>query len=102
MKIYAVVVTLICLGLIIYILAGGTPDRSTVAASSAANVSQPYSSGKFANKPTEEPVIIYVRETLAPTVKPATYTYILNKSSKVFHKPTCSSVKKMKDSTKRT
>lgn len=89
MKKYAIVVTLICLGLIIYILMGqpaADKSSSTKASSSySASVYQPSTQTRATAKPIS-----------------SVNTYVLNKNTKVFHKPSCSSVKQMKESNKRT
>ena len=91
MKKYAVFITLVALGLLIYILAGGVPSGSapgqvTTRAGAAWATSAPA-----------------VRiQTSVPTEKPSVRTYVLNKNTKVFHYPSCSSVDQMKDSNKRT
>ncbi|MBR3105847.1 MAG: hypothetical protein IKH30_01530 [Clostridia bacterium] len=103
MKKYSIVVTLIALGLLFYILIGQpSPDKTTgaqTASSYSASVYQPAAQPKATAKPAAKKTAM---PSPKPTAKPATKTYILNKSSRVFHKPSCSSVKQMKDSNKRT
>ena len=107
MKKYSIIVTIIALGLLIYILMGQpVADKTTgmqTTSSYSTSVYQPAAQPKVTVRPTVKPVTkSIVKVTTSPTAKPAAKTYILNKNTKVFHKPSCSSVKQMKDSNKRT
>jgi hypothetical protein len=102
MKKYSISITIMAQGLQAYILIGQpAPDKSSSAPASSA-----YSAAAYAPsvtvKPTTRPITYTTTTKSTSSSKPSTNTYILNKSSKKFHKPTCSSVKQMKESNKRT
>lgn len=116
MKKYSVIVTLIALGLLAYIIVTSSPQD--VAQKATTTLYQATAQISATEKPTARPTAKpTTRPTFAPstsmslsrlssqataTPKPAQKTYILNKNTKVFHKPTCSSVNQMKESNKRT
>ena len=83
-KAYTIFVSILCVGLLIYIFTGSGPSRSAPEAS---------------NPPA---VAAQAYRAPAATQQPAVKTYILNKNTKKFHKPTCKSVRQMKESNKRT
>ena len=101
MKKYAVIVTLIALGLLAYILFGQQANEPAPApAVYSASVYQ----APAASSPTASPTA-YINFTKSVTNPPSytvTKTYILNKNTKVFHLPSCKSVEQMKASNKRT
>lgn len=128
MKKYSVFVTIIALAELIYILAGGigaSPEKlsSSVRASAVYSAtSAPRSSvSSSASRPTSTPDPSYSdfsslvkslrsqssvttapkkRATPAPTA--SVNTYILNTSTKKFHRPSCASVKQMAEKNMRT
>lgn len=95
-KAYSIVVTLIALGLLAYILTSpsGAPERSSSAASS-----RPAPTATAVPYSRSNP---YTAQTSAPTRAPSKNTYVINKNTKKFHVPSCSSVKQMKESNKKT
>lgn len=103
MKKYSVIVTIIALAELVYILSGAVgsgPENYTASSRSASVVSDtvviwPTSSPK--PKVTAAP-----KRTATPKPASSFNTYILNTSTKKFHKPTCGSVKQMLDKNKQT
>lgn len=115
MKKYSIIVTIIALAELVYILSGGVgsgPEKYTASTRSAAVVSATVAPRATATPKSSSITRQYTapRATATPrpkataTPKPASSfsTYILNTNSKVFHKPSCSSVKQMLDKNKQT
>ena len=112
MKKYSVIITLIAIGLLVYILVNASPRDVVQKATSTAYqaTTQARATAKPTPKPTAKPTsapsklssISKFPSQATATPKPAQKTYILNKNTKVFHNPTCSSVNQMKESNKRT
>lgn len=108
MKKYSVIITLIAIGLLVYILVNASPQDVVQKATSSAY--QATTQARATAKPTAKPTTAPSKFSSIPrlttqataTPKPAQKTYVLNKNTKVFHKPTCSSVNQMKESNKRT
>ena len=117
MKKYSIFVTIIALAELIYILAGGigaSPEKlsssvraSVVSVATAAPSTRQYTAPRATTTP--KPFFIAKskataapkkRATPAPT--PAVNTYILNTSTKKFHRPSCASVKQMAEKNMRT
>lgn len=118
MKKYSVFVTIIALAELIYILASGvgaSPERysssvraSVVSVATAAPSTRQYTAPRATATP-KPLVIAKPKATAAPKRTSATpnpnssfNTYILNTSTKKFHKPSCGSVKQMLDKNKQT
>ena len=96
MKKYAVFVTILCVLLLLYIIGQHAPHTDP----------QPqryttYADSAFIPRddPTPRPT---VRPTARPAALPSAGAYILNTSTKKFHKPSCSSVRQMLDKNKRS
>ena len=73
-----------------------TPTTSTPVTSTPATSTPTTSTSRTSTPATSAPT------TSTPSTNPTSATYILNTNSKKFHRPTCTSVKKMKESNKRT
>ena len=96
-KAYSVIITLVALGLLIYIVAGHMrPVTSDTAGSSVRVAAQADA------KATTSLVSLFSHSTATPKPVSIVKTYILNKNTKKFHKPDCYSVKQMNESNKRT
>lgn len=96
-KAYSVIVTLIALGLLGYILAvpRATPDHKAAAQATEAPRSSGYLSQQFSS-------VSDITRSLPADPAPQKTSYVLNTNTKKFHKPSCSSVKQMKEKNKRT
>ena len=103
MKKYSIFVTIIALAELIIILSGAVgsgPENHAAASRSAAVVSD-----TVVIWPTPSPkpkVTAAPKRTATPKPSSSFNTYILNTSTKKFHKPTCGSVKQMLDKNKQT
>lgn len=107
MKKYSIFVTIIALAELIYILSGAVgsgPENYAAASRSAAVVSATVAPRATAAPKSSSITRQYTAPRATATPKPASSfnTYILNTSTKKFHKPSCGSVKQMLDKNKQT
>ena len=86
-KAYSIIVTFIALGLLGYILFSSSPEKAPTRASSA-----PVS--------TYAPSTRYSAKVYSPTRATSKNSYIINRKTKKFHVPSCSSVRQMNESNK--
>jgi len=102
MRKYSVFITIVCLGLIGYILfsANPSPDNVRASASGASSSVTYQATAKPTARPTAKPSTARRLITATPTPA-AVRSYVLNTNTKKFHKPTCSSVDQMKAKNRR-
>lgn len=106
MKKYSIIVTIIALAELVYILSGAVgsgPEGYTASTRSAAVVSATVAPRATATPKSSSIARQYTAPRATATPKPSSFnTYILNTSTKKFHKPSCGSVKQMLDKNKQT